>query len=119
MSPRQVPGGRGLVLEVRRGQFAFSDGLDVFVTGRPEPFSRARRTRMKHRGPPITGGDIGGFEMKRIASKGAALTVLAILAMSGEASAFTPVPIPKPRIVTASALVVTHGQAHANTGQRP
>jgi hypothetical protein len=32
--------------------------------------------------------------MKRIASKGIALTVLAILAMSGEAAAFTPVPIP-------------------------
>ena len=48
--------------------------------------------------------------MKRIASKGIALTVLAILAMSGEAAAFTPVPIPTPRAGHAAAAQVTHDQ---------
>ena len=52
--------------------------------------------------------------MKRIASKAAAIAVLATLAMSGAASAFTPVPIPKPRVVSA---VVAHDQAHALTRQ--
>jgi hypothetical protein len=46
--------------------------------------------------------------MKRIVSNGIALTVLAVLAMSGPAAAFTPVPIPAPR--TGSA--VAHDQAH-------
>jgi hypothetical protein len=48
--------------------------------------------------------------MKRIASKGAALTVLATLAMTGPAAAFTPVPIPTPR--TGSAIVAA-AAAHA------
>jgi hypothetical protein len=61
--------------------------------------------------------------MKRIASKGAALTVLAVLAMCGEAAAFTPVPIPKPRVLTARpvavavAVAVAHDQTHAVTRQ--
>jgi hypothetical protein len=46
--------------------------------------------------------------MKRIASKGIALTVLAILAMSGEAAAFTPVPIPTPRTGSVTAATVAH-----------
>ena len=37
--------------------------------------------------------------MKRIVSKGIAVTVLAVLAMSGPAAAFTPVPIPTPRTI--------------------
>ena len=53
--------------------------------------------------------------MKRIASKGIALTVLAILAMSGQAAAFTPVPIPTPRIGSAAAMHVGHDNAHAIT----
>jgi hypothetical protein len=53
--------------------------------------------------------------MKRIASKGIALTVLALLAMSGPASAFTPVPIPKPRTGSAAAATVAHDQARAIT----
>jgi hypothetical protein len=51
--------------------------------------------------------------MKRIASKGVALTVLAILAMSGPAAAFTPVPIPTPRTVSAATPHVEQGQARA------
>jgi hypothetical protein len=47
--------------------------------------------------------------MKRIASRGAALAVMGTLAMSGAASAFTPVPIPKPQISGASA--VAYGKA--------
>jgi hypothetical protein len=51
--------------------------------------------------------------MKRILSNGIALTVLAVLAMSGPAAAFTPVPIPTPRTGTAVAAPVAHDQAHA------
>ena len=43
--------------------------------------------------------------MKRIASKGIALAAFAILAMSGPAAAFTPVPIPSPRAGAAVAHV--------------
>jgi hypothetical protein len=50
--------------------------------------------------------------MKRTASKGIVLTVLAILAMSGEAAAFTPVPIPTPRAGTAAVAHVAHDRAH-------
>lgn len=49
--------------------------------------------------------------MKRNASKGIALTVLAILAMSGQAAAFTPVPIPAPRSGPAAATQIAHDQA--------
>jgi hypothetical protein len=51
-----------------------------------------------------------GVEMKRITSKAAALTVLAILAMSGEAAAFTPVPIPSPHTDAAVMAHVAHDQ---------
>ena len=50
--------------------------------------------------------------MKRIAIKGIALTALATLAMSGQAAAFTPVPIPTPRAgaaVAHAALDQAHG----------
>jgi hypothetical protein len=53
--------------------------------------------------------------MKRLASKGAALTVLAILATSGPAAAFTPVPIPKPHIGSAAVAAVAHDRSHAIT----
>jgi hypothetical protein len=53
--------------------------------------------------------------MKRIASKGIALGVLAILAMSGPAAAFTPVPIPTPRTGSAAVAQVAHDQAPAIT----
>lgn len=53
--------------------------------------------------------------MKRIASKGIALTVLAILAMSGPAAAFTPVPIPTPRTGSAAAAHIGHDNASAIT----
>ena len=53
--------------------------------------------------------------MKRVAGKGIALTVLAILAMSGEAAAFTPVPIPTPRSGSAVAAQVGHDNAGAIT----
>ena len=53
--------------------------------------------------------------MKRIASKGIALTVLAILAMSGPAAAFTPVPIPTPRAGPAAAAQIAHDQAQVVT----
>jgi hypothetical protein len=53
--------------------------------------------------------------MKRIASRGIALTALAILAMSGPAAAFTPVPIPTPRTGSAAIAHVAHDQAHAIT----
>lgn len=53
--------------------------------------------------------------MKRIASKGIALTVLAILAMSGQATAFTPVPIPTPRAATAAVAHTAPDQAQAIT----
>ena len=49
--------------------------------------------------------------MKRIVSNGIALTVLAVLAMSGPAAAFTPVPIPTPRTGSAVAATVAHDQA--------
>jgi hypothetical protein len=51
--------------------------------------------------------------MKRIASKGIALTVLAILAMSGQAAAFTPVPIPTPRTGSAAVTHIAHDQTQA------
>lgn len=53
--------------------------------------------------------------MKRIASKALALTVLAILATSGQAAAFTPVPIPAPRVGTAAVAHTAQDQAHAIT----
>jgi hypothetical protein len=53
--------------------------------------------------------------MKRIASKGIALTTLAILAISGQAAAFTPVPVPTPRTGSAATAHVAHDQAHAIT----
>lgn len=53
--------------------------------------------------------------MKRIASKGIALTVLAILATSGLAAAFTPVPMPTPRTGSAAVAHVAHDPAHAIT----
>ncbi|MBV9334887.1 MAG: hypothetical protein JO243_03260 [Solirubrobacterales bacterium] len=59
--------------------------------------------------------------MKRIAGKGIGLTVLATLAMSGQAAAFTPVPIPTPRTGTAAVAHVAYGQADAvmRRGQVP
>jgi hypothetical protein len=51
--------------------------------------------------------------MKRITSNGIALTVLVLLAMSGPAAAFTPVPIPAPRAGTAAVAHVAHDRAHA------
>ena len=54
--------------------------------------------------------------MKQIASKAIALTVLAVLAMSGQAAAFTPVPIPAPR--TGSAAAAHVAQNHANAAIR-
>ena len=51
--------------------------------------------------------------MKRKLSNGIALTVLAVLAMSGPAAAFTPVPIPTPRTGSAVTAPVAHDQAHA------
>jgi len=51
--------------------------------------------------------------MRIIARKGIALTVLAILAMSGRAAAFTPVPIPTPRTGSATVAHVAHDQAQA------
>jgi len=53
--------------------------------------------------------------MKRIATKGIALTVFAMLATSGPAAAFTPVPIPTPRTVSAATPHVEQGQARAMT----
>jgi uncharacterized protein (DUF697 family) len=52
--------------------------------------------------------------MKRIVSKGIALTVLAVLGMSAPAAAFTPVPIPTPRTGGAVAAHVAHHQARVN-----
>ena len=49
--------------------------------------------------------------MKRIVSNGIALTILAVLAMSGPAAAFTPVPIPMPRAGSAVAAPFAHAQA--------
>ena len=43
--------------------------------------------------------------MKRVATQAIILAVLALLAVSGAAQAFTPVPIPKPR---AASLAPTH-----------
>jgi hypothetical protein len=51
--------------------------------------------------------------MKRITSRGIALTVLAMLAISGPAAAFTPVPIPAPRAGSAALAHVAHDRAHA------
>jgi hypothetical protein len=53
--------------------------------------------------------------MKRIASRGIGLSVLAILAMSGPAAAFTPVPIPTPRTGNAAVAHVVRDQAGAVT----
>lgn len=53
--------------------------------------------------------------MKRIASKGIALAMLATLAMSGQAAAFTPVPIPTPRAGAVAVAHIAHDQAHAIT----
>jgi hypothetical protein len=50
--------------------------------------------------------------MRRVASKGIALTVAAMFAISGQAAAFTPVPIPTPRTGSAAGHVVD-GQAGA------
>jgi hypothetical protein len=49
--------------------------------------------------------------MKRMVSNGIAVTVLAVLAMSGPAAAFTPVPIPTPRTGSPVAATVAHEQA--------
>jgi hypothetical protein len=49
--------------------------------------------------------------MKRLASKAIALTVFAVLGMSGPAAAFTPVPIPTPRTGGSVAAHVAHDQA--------
>ncbi|MBV8219468.1 MAG: hypothetical protein JO325_13460 [Solirubrobacterales bacterium] len=51
--------------------------------------------------------------MKRTMSKGIALTVLAVFAMTGEAAAFTPVPIPIPRAGTAVVAHIAHDRAQA------
>jgi hypothetical protein len=51
--------------------------------------------------------------MKRFTSRWIALTVLAMLAISGSAAAFTPVPIPAPRAGTAVVAHVAHDRAHA------
>ena len=51
--------------------------------------------------------------MKRITITGIALTAAAILAMSGEAAAFTPVPIPTPRTGTAAVAHTAYDQAQA------
>jgi hypothetical protein len=51
--------------------------------------------------------------MKRMVSNGIALTVLAVLAISGPAAAFTPVPIPTPRTGSAVAAAVAHVHARA------
>ncbi|HEY2657048.1 MAG TPA: hypothetical protein VGI55_14740 [Solirubrobacteraceae bacterium] len=48
--------------------------------------------------------------MKRNAGRGIVLTVMAMLAMSGPAAAFTPVPIPTPRAAGVAAHVA-HDQA--------
>jgi hypothetical protein len=53
--------------------------------------------------------------MKRAASKGIGLTVLMILAMSGPAAAFTPVPIPTPRTGHVAVAHVAQHQARAVT----
>jgi hypothetical protein len=53
--------------------------------------------------------------MKRIASKGSAVTAFTILVMSGPAAAFTPVPIPTPRTGSAAMAHVAHDQANAIT----
>ena len=52
--------------------------------------------------------------MKRTASTGITLTALAVLAMSGQAAAFTPVPIPTPR-AGAAVPHVALDQAHGIT----
>jgi hypothetical protein len=52
--------------------------------------------------------------LRRNASTGIAPTVVAIPAMSAQAAAFTPVPIPTPLAGTATA-ASPHDQAHATT----
>lgn len=51
--------------------------------------------------------------MQRVATKGIVLTVLAMLAMSGEAAAFTPVPIPTPRTTSVALAHVADPRAQA------
>ena len=51
--------------------------------------------------------------MQRKVMNGFVATVLVVLAMSGEAAAFTPVPIPMPRTGSAAVAQVGHAQAHA------
>ena len=53
--------------------------------------------------------------MKRVAPKAALLAVLGVLATGGAAQAFTPVPIPKPRMAIAAPTGGGAAQALANT----
>ena len=53
--------------------------------------------------------------MKHILSRGIVLMALAVLAMSGPAAAFTPVPIPTPRIGGSAAATLTPISAPART----
>lgn len=53
--------------------------------------------------------------MKRVASKAIVLTALAVLGLSGEAAAFTPVPIPTPRSGSAAVAHLAHDRSHAIT----
>jgi len=46
--------------------------------------------------------------MRRVAVRQISLTVMAILAMSGQAAAFTPVPIPTPRTNSPVAALAAH-----------
>jgi hypothetical protein len=65
---------------------------------------------------PLTGCEIGEFEMKRIAGGGIGLTVPAILAISGQAAACTPGPIPMPRTGNVAVAHVARDEAHAPAG---
>jgi hypothetical protein len=51
--------------------------------------------------------------MRRHVAKGIVLTALTVLAASGPAAAFTPVPIPTPRSGTAAAIQIANGQQAA------
>jgi hypothetical protein len=53
--------------------------------------------------------------MKRIVSGGIVLTALAVVAMSGQAAAFTPVPIPTPRIGSSAAATLMPISAPTHT----
>jgi hypothetical protein len=57
--------------------------------------------------------------MKRIASTGIVVTVVAMLGLSGQAAAFTPVPIPTPRTANVVVAHVSHDHLHpiARTGK--